>query len=178
MLSIPQSIPLVCRHELLEGSCVGSVTELQRCCRMSGVSMADWFLKESQQLKLTHVTYSQFPVHTNVHADLVGRGAVAMVSTTRVMMTGFPSRLHLLITLFWTRAIFSGATSSPRLPRLRTIPSAAVAMLAKLYRAARFSTCSTAWTWHTIACSFNNMQLYLLVQRVSDICWIAMNQQC
>lgn len=73
---------------------------------------------------------------------LVGRGAVAMVSTTRVMMTGLPSKLHLLTTLFCTRAIFSGATSRPKLPRLMMTPSAAVAMLAKLYKAARFSTCT------------------------------------
>ena len=46
----------------------------------------------------------------------MGRGAMHMVSTTRVMSTGLPMRLQLLMTLFCTSAIFSGSTSRPRLP--------------------------------------------------------------
>lgn len=91
-----------------------------------------------------------------------------MVSTTRVMTTGLPSRLHLLMTLFCTRAIFSGATSSPRFPRLRTIPSAAIAMPGKLYRAARFSTCKGTWE-----CDFglspHDLQRSLLLHSIADL---------
>lgn len=50
----------------------------------------------------------------------VQRGASTMVSTRRVMMTGFPRRLHLLIAAFCTTAVFSGVTSKPRLPLLCT----------------------------------------------------------
>jgi len=55
-------------------------------------------------------------------------GVLTMVSTTRVMMTGFPTRLQACISVFWTRAIFSGSTSSPRFPRLRMMPSASLRM--------------------------------------------------
>ena len=51
-----------------------------------------------------------------------------MVSTTRVMMMGLPTRLQAWIRVFCTRAIFSGSTSRPRLPRLRMMPSASLRM--------------------------------------------------
>ena len=72
-------------------------------------------------------------------AHRVGRGAMHMVSTTRVMSTGLPMRLQLEMTLFCTSAIFSGSTSRPRLPRDRMMPSAALAMLLKLNSACRVS---------------------------------------
>jgi len=81
----------------------------------------------------------------------VGRGATHIVSTTRVMMMGLPSRLQLLITLFCTSAIFSGSTSRPRLPRDRMMPSAAPAMLLKLNSDCRVShlaiTCARGEGW-------------------------------
>jgi hypothetical protein len=45
------------------------------------------------------------------------------------------------MTLFCTRAIFSGATSRPRLPRLSTMPSAAVRMSSNSCSAEASSTC-------------------------------------
>ena len=72
---------------------------------------------------------------------LVGRGAEIMVSTSRVMTTGQPSRLQREMALFCTRAIFSGATSSPRLPLLNTMASAKAAMASKFCRPSRFSAC-------------------------------------
>ena len=42
---------------------------------------------------------------------------------------------------FCTTAVFSGATSKPRLPRLKMIASAAPAMLSKLCSASMVSTC-------------------------------------
>lgn len=68
------------------------------------------------------------------------RGAALMVSTTRVMMTGFPSTLQRLMAAFWTMATFSGGTSSPKLPRLSSTASVSSAMLSKLSSAWLFST--------------------------------------
>ena len=57
-----------------------------------------------------------------------------MVSTTRVMMMGLPTRLQAWIRVFCTRAIFSGSTSRPRLPRLRMMPSASLRMPCRAVR--------------------------------------------
>ena len=55
-----------------------------------------------------------------------------MVSTTRVISTGLPRRLQLLMTAFCASAIFSGSTSRPRLPRLMMMASDASVIAWKL----------------------------------------------
>lgn len=55
---------------------------------------------------------------------------------------GSTRRLQRLMAAFWTTAVFSGATSRPRLPRLRMMASAAPAMLSKWRSASMFSTCT------------------------------------
>ena len=54
---------------------------------------------------------------------------------------GSTRRLQRLMAAFWTTAVFSGATSRPRLPRLMMMASAAPAMLSKWRSASMFSTC-------------------------------------
>lgn len=121
-------------------------------------------------------------------ANLVGRGEVTMVSTTRVTMTGLPSMLHCWMTCFWTRAIFSGRTSRPRLPRLSMTASASCAMALKLNRDCRVShlainctptflkcaavsmLCCPDQSQHSWACQYQAVS-GILWKSVLYICW-------
>mmetsp|Transcript_22192 Transcript_22192/g.37951 ORF Transcript_22192/g.37951 Transcript_22192/m.37951 type:complete len:221 (-) Transcript_22192:525-1187(-) len=76
---------------------------------------------------------------TSVASARVGRGPETMVSTTRVMSTGLPTRLQACTSVFCTRAIFSGSTSRPRLPRDMMMPSDSDRMPWKLSSAWRVS---------------------------------------
>mmetsp|Transcript_22889 Transcript_22889/g.58376 ORF Transcript_22889/g.58376 Transcript_22889/m.58376 type:complete len:221 (-) Transcript_22889:728-1390(-) len=84
-------------------------------------------------------TPSSTALATSVASARVGRGVLTMVSTTRVMSTGLPTRLHAWMSVFCTSAIFSGSQSRPRLPRLMTMPSASLRMPWKLSSAWRVS---------------------------------------
>ncbi len=77
---------------------------------------------------------------------MMSTGLTPHQRTKRTMM------LQLEMTAFCTRAIFSGGTSRPRLPRDRMTPSAADAMDLKLNSAGRASsfamTCACkAWSY-------------------------------
>ena len=85
-------------------------------------------------------TPSRTAFATSVASARVGRGAVTMVSTTRVMRMGLPARLAAAAAAFWMSAIFSGGASSPRLPRDRMTPSAASRMASNSSRDWRVSS--------------------------------------
>mmetsp|Transcript_41285 Transcript_41285/g.74231 ORF Transcript_41285/g.74231 Transcript_41285/m.74231 type:complete len:201 (-) Transcript_41285:144-746(-) len=73
-------------------------------------------------------TPSSTALATSVASARVGRGVLAIVSTTRVMKAGLPTMLQAEMMVFCTRHIFSGSTSRPMLPREMMTPSACLRM--------------------------------------------------
>mmetsp|Transcript_1930 Transcript_1930/g.4861 ORF Transcript_1930/g.4861 Transcript_1930/m.4861 type:complete len:354 (-) Transcript_1930:171-1232(-) len=82
---------------------------------------------------------------TSVASARVGRGTSTIESHSRVTNTGLPRRLAAPSSRCCARMVFSGASCTPRLPRLNTRPSAASRMSSWLVSPAMLSILANTW---------------------------------